>query len=381
MPVPRTLKARSATALAVGLSVLGAARLAAAEPLDPALERLVKDPACHNGGTNPDPSKPFGAFTPAPGTNDACQPDNAAFARLINQYGFALAPAAMHSARTTGFGGFHLSMEATYSTIDGDAQYWKDGTQGTRDPNTNQPSVENTDPPGILQVYSLKFRKGFGFGLELTGTVGFMPQTSIITGGADVRMSLFEGFRTGIPGYLPDLAVGAGVRTITGTSQFQLTTMGLDGQLSKPIPIADSSVIMPWIGYQYLFIWGDSGLVDLTPATDAIQACNYSGPNVPGNPDNDKSNGSGGHAYDGGPVCEGGQPYDFNNNTVFDPVRLRRHRLMIGVNYRYEMVMVGAQLITDLVAPENAQVDDKSKAALAGENSQLSFVLELGAMF
>ncbi|HEY3496382.1 MAG TPA: hypothetical protein VGK73_16900 [Polyangiaceae bacterium] len=365
--------------------MLGATGLAGAEPLDPALERLVVDPACHNGGPNPDPTKPFGAYTPTGGPANrptACEPDNGAFARLVNQYGFALAPAAMHSARTTGFGGFHLSMEAVYTTIDGDARYWEDGTQGTRDPNTNQPSVKNTDPPGLLQVYSLKFRKGFGFGLELMGTVGFMPQTSIVTGGADVRISLFEGFRTGIPGYLPDLAVGGGVRTITGVSQFQLTTMGLDGQLSKPIAIADSSVITPWVGYQYLFIWGDSGLIDLTPATDAIQSCNYSGPAVPGNPDSGKTNGAGGdHVYDGGPVCEGGQPFDFNNNTVFDPVRLRRHRLMFGVNYRYEMVMVGAEFITDLMAPEKAQVDDESKEYLAGEDSQFSFVLELGAMF
>ena len=363
------------------------ARLAHAEPLDPALERLVIDPACHNGGEVRDPTKPFGAYTPVGpitgGRATPCEADQTAFKRLINQYGFALAPAAMHSARTTGFGGFHLSMEATYTTIDGDAEYWKQGTQGTRDPNTNQPSVENTDPPGILQVYSLKFRKGFGFGLELTGTVGFMPQTSIITGGADVRMSLLEGFRTGVAGFLPDFAVGGGVRTITGTSQFQLTTMGIDGQFSKPIPIADSSVIQPWIGYQYLFIWGDSGLIDLTPATDAIQACNYTGQNVPGNPDPSKTSVPGGddHVYDGSPVCQGGQPFDFNNNTVFDPVRLRRHRLMIGVNYRYEMVMVGGQFITDLTSPSSAQVEDVERAALEGESRQISFVLELGAMF
>jgi hypothetical protein len=385
--VPRTPKARCLSALIFGLAVLGAARVAHAEALDPALERLVLDPACHNGGDNPDPSKPFGAYTPVGGVSGGrtapCEPDNAAFARLINQYGWALAPTAMHSARTTGFGGFHLSMEAVYSTIDSDAEYWEQGTQGTRDPNTNQPSVRNTSPPGLLQVYSLKFRKGFGFGLELTGSVGFMPQTSIITGGADVRMSLFEGFRTGVAGFFPDFAVGAGVRTITGTQQFQLTTLGLDGQFSKPIAIADSSVITPWIGYQYLFIWGDSGLIDLTPATDAIQACNYSGPAVPGNPDDSKTTVPGGsdHVYDGSPVCNGGQPFDFNNNAVFEPVRVRRHRLLIGVNYRYEMVMIGGQLITDLTAPSSAQVSDDEREALEGEGRQVSFMFELGAMF
>jgi hypothetical protein len=395
------MTARLAVAVALGASVLGVSALGRAEPLDPALERLVVaneegvgGPACHGGAGASSPGF-FGQYTPEPvpgggmlpgGRTIPCNPDNRAFAKLISQYAFALAPTAMHSARTTGFGGFHLSIEAAYSTISGDKEYWKQGTQGTRDPTTNQASSENTSPPDLLQVYSLKFRKGFGFGLELTAAVGFMPLTSIITGGADVRLSLLEGFRTGIGGILPDIAAGAGVRTITGTSQFQLTVMGLDGQISKPLPIASSSVLTPWLGYQYLFIFGDSGLIDLTPGTDAIQACNYSGNAVPGNPDpnrtTDPDDPNAPLVYDGAPVCrDGGLPFDFNNNTVFDPVRLRRHRLIAGVNYRYEMVMVGGQFMMDLVPPADAQVNDDDKATLEGEDKQFAFMFELGAMF
>jgi len=372
------MRVRLAAALALGLSVLGGSRVAHADPLDPSLERFVTNPGCKTAS---------GVYTPegfSSGRSDPCEADQASFAKLVNQFGFALAPTAMHSARTTGFGGFNLSIEANYTTISGGKEYWKAGTQGPVNPNTGAFSDRNGSPPSLLQNYSLKFRKGFGFGLEITGVVGFVPQTSIINGGADVRLSLLEGFRTGIPGVLPDIAVGSGVRTITGTQQFQLTVMGLDGVISKPFAIADSSVLTPWVGYQYLFIWGDSGLIDLTPGTDAIQSCNYSGPAVPGNPDPTKTtqpDGSGTHVYDGSPVCRGGQPYDFNNNTVFDPVRLRRHRLLAGVNYRYEMVMVGGQLIMDLVPPASAQPEQKNKDFLGGEDRQYSFVFELGAMF
>jgi hypothetical protein len=55
--------------------------------------------------------------------------------------------------------------------------------------------------------------------------------------------------------------------------------------------------------------------------------------------------------------------------------------MLIGVNYRYEMVMIGGQFITDLVKPQKAQVQEQERAALEGEDSQFSFVLELGAMF
>ena len=179
------MKARLAAALALGLAVLGGSRSAFADPLDPALERFVTNPGCKTAS---------GVFTPqgfTGGTADPCRPDQASFTKLVSQYGFALAPTAMHSARTTGYGGFHLSIEANYSTISGDREYWKAGTQGPVNPNTNAFSDRNGSPPSLLQNYSLKFRKGFGFGLELTGVVGFVPQTSILSGGADVRMSLF----------------------------------------------------------------------------------------------------------------------------------------------------------------------------------------------
>jgi hypothetical protein len=385
--------------LAAGSLLCLASGLAFADPMDPAIERLVLDPNCWAGGErNPgainDRTSDAGDLLSGPGQRQQCAPDHAAFKKLISQLGFAFAPTAMHSARTTGFGGFHLSIEGVYTDIDQGAAYWHKGTQGTVDPNTNEANVSNPDPSTILQLYSLKLRKSFGFGLELTAAVGFMPQTSILSGGADVRLSLLEGFRSGLPGILPDIAVGGGVRTITGTPQLQLTVAGLDAQVSKPLPIADSSIITPWVGFQYLWIFGDSGLVDLTPETDAVGYCNFSGINVPGNSDPSKA------INDGQPVCNGGSPLDFNNNVVFDNARLERQRLIFGVSYRYEVVMFGIEFITDIVDPGDAQAGNETTRVpvqdrngvwsmqsvsdselLKDEPRQWSLVLELGAMF
>lgn len=354
--------------------------VASAEPMDPAIERLVTDPGCHTE---------TGAISQDSITNStACRADHAAFKRAMSQWGWVVAPSAMHSARTTGFGGFNLALEMGVHDISEDKDYWKLGTQGPRDPSSEKASVRNPSPDGTLNTYSVKLRKGFGFGLEMTGQVGFIPQTSIISGGADVRMSLLEGFRTGVGGILPDFAVGGGVRTVTGTPQFQLTVAALDMQISKPLPIADSQVLTPWIGYQYVWIFGDSGLIDTTPATDPIGFCNYAGPNVPGNPDLGSPSknpvdpsGNPTHIYDGQPVCRGGNPLDFNNNVVFDKARIKRQRMMFGLNYRYEMVSVGGQFITDIVDPADAQSDDATKEALQGEDRQWSVIIELGAIF
>jgi hypothetical protein len=333
--------------------------------MDPALERLVLDRACRRGD---------GAILDnADATYAACQPDNVAFRRLVNQYGFAFAPTAMHSARTTGFGGFHLSLEASYTSIDSGKDYWKNGTRGASDALTAQ----NTSPVGILQLYSMKLRKSFGFGLEATGAVGVMPKTSLWSYGADIRLSVLEGFRAGIPGFIPDVAIGGGVRTISGTSQLQLTVSSLDAQISKPIPIESAVVFTPYVGYQMLWIFGDSNIIDFTPKTDPFEYCNYSGVNAPGQvtPNNNQ--------YTGQPECPNGKVWDFNNNRVFDSARLRRQRIIIGANVRYEVLMFGAQLITDLVPPYDAQPnsDKAAKVAMVGENRQYTGVFELGVMF
>ena len=361
---------------AVGSLLLSASLAAQADPMDLAIERLVSNASSCLSADG------AGRFNPTSAAN--CRPDNLAFKRLVNQLGFALAPTAMHSARTTGYGGFNLALEASYSSISNDADYWKRGTQGAPDPSTNRAATSNQSPVALLQQYSLKLRKGFGYGFEVTGVVGFLPKTSLINGGADVRLSVLEGFRTGVLGILPDIAVGGGVRTVTGTPELQLTTVGVDVQISKPLVIADSSVLTPWLGYQYLWIFGDSGLVDLTPGTSAQGACNYGGQNVPGNPDPSKTNtsptGTVSNVYDGQQVCRGGSARDFNNNTVFDAVRVHRQRLLFGVNYRYEMVLAGAQLITDLLSPSDAN-SGKNRTDLKDERRQWTFVLELGAMF
>ncbi|MCL2823551.1 MAG: hypothetical protein FWD57_06130, partial [Polyangiaceae bacterium] len=154
--------------------------------------------------------------------------------------------------------------------------------------------------------------------------------------------------------YLPDLSGAGGVRTITGTPQLQLTTVGVDGKLSKNITIASSSTFTPYVGYQFLWIFGDSGMIDLTPNTDPIESCGYKGQNLPGT-----DGAPGGKGYDGQPVCSNGNAQlDFNNTVTFHEVRLQRQRIMAGFNFRYEMVSIGFQYLTDIVSPGKMNKQD-----------------------
>jgi hypothetical protein len=338
---------------------------AMADTMDPALERLVLPAPGQAGSCVDSVGRYQGSGT--------CVLDQDSFKKLIAQYGFAFAPLAMHPARTTGYGGFQASVRGSYTSIEGGADYWKNGTQGPTDPNNGQGSIKNPSPDRWLQHYAIDVRKGLPFGFELAADIGFMAHTSILSGGIDLRWSLLEGFRTGALGYFPDVAFGGGVRTITGTSQFQLTVASFDAQISKPIAIADSSVFTPYIGYQFLRIFGDSGLIDATPGTDQLGYCNYRGPDIPGTT-------GASQPYTGQPVCAGGSSTDSNNSRVFDPVRINRHRLIAGLIYRYEMVLLGGQYMTDVVDPGEAN-SGSTRQALADMKRQSVIAFQVGAIF
>jgi hypothetical protein len=315
-----------------------------------------------------------------------CLPNNVAWANLMSELGYAIAPSAFHPARTTGFGGFALSLEASFAHINADAldrtgtQYWHAGTRGPVDPNSQNFSVVNKNPDSILQIYSIKARKGLPYGIEIAGVLGYVANTSLWVGGADVHWALLEGYRTGLLGYLPDIAAGGGVRTLGGSPEFFLTTVGIDAQVSKPVTLDDSAVLTPYLGAQRLIIFADSTTVNLTPNVDPLQQCGYLGSNVPGNPN------AKGPTFDGTPVCantlktsNGDVIYnnsDFNNQVTFRRARIHRWRAIAGLTYRYGILYLAGQFAADLVDPST----ENGNIGVTGSR-QWTVSLEAGVFF
>lgn len=366
---------RTLAALALGASLLLAGRASRAGPMDPVLSRLVVDASCQVGEAA------------------VCTPDRAGYTKLVSQLGFALAPNAVHEARTNGLAGFDVSLVAALTDIDASAGYWQRGTRGGD--GTPAVGAGNTDASSYLQLYTLEMRKGFGFGIEAAGSLGVMPTTSIVTFGADLRVALLEGMRHGVWRYLPDTSIGAALRHATGLGELALGTFALDARLSHPFVADAGFVISPWLGYQWLRIQGDSEQVDLTPGVSALGSCGYVGTNTPGSAGTPETEGatpaSGAPAgvLDGSPLCRGSGA-DFQNAVSFGEVVVHRQRVIVGASFRRELFQVGAQLVTDLVPPDDAQPDDTVAQALrcdaSGETCESSprqwtLSLELGASF
>ncbi len=375
--VVRKLGAWLSGAVALG-ALLAVPRSASADRMDPALARLVSDHLCQvqtaDGGIYYNPKSGY----------RRCGTDDAAFGRLMSQWGFAIASTSMHPAKTTGYGGFELSLEGDFTKIDSNASYWKLGTQGQQDPSTKRFDSSNKNPDGIIQRYEMKIKKGFPFGLELIGAFGAVPHTNLVTLGADIRFSVLEGFRigTGFASYLPEIAVAGNVRTITGTQEFQLTVAGFNGEISKPIPMFGTMVLTPYVGYSWIRIFGDSGLIDMTPNSDAVNLCGFAGTNNPATNDPGKK------TFDGQPVCTHGTSADFNNTAVFNPIRLTRHRIDFGLQFRFQVVKIGGHFVIDAVNPADANPHDNSNKnavqtheILQGTPKQWTLGVDIGAIF
>jgi len=322
--------------------------------MDPVLSRLVLDPSCGASG------------------GVACVPDRAKFVQLMNQLGFALAPNTSREARSNGLLGFDVSLLASFTSIDSDADYWRLGTRG--DPGSDA----NADVDGYLQSYALEVRKGFGFGIEAAASAALLPAASLLVWGADVRIALLEGMTEGVFRYLPDASVGAGLRRATGLGELGLGTLALDARLSRAWASPAGFVLTPWLGYQWLRIDADASLVDFTPGVGALAECGYVGSNVPGTPGSPEAAGgvpaSGAPAgtFDGAPLCASGSGADFANSGAFGEAVIHRHRAALGLSYRRELLRLGAEVVTDLVAPDAAQSNAEIAGALRCETGGAS---------
>jgi hypothetical protein len=171
-------------------------------------------------------------------------------------------------------------------------------------------------------------------------------------------------------------------------------------------------VLTPYIGAQYLIIYANSSIVNLTPNVDPVQQCGYAGQNVKDNPlapgntgwTVPGANGKGDQTstkwpigqFDGSPVCKNklsngaANNSDFNNQSVFHKQTFNMWRGVAGLTYRYELLYVAGQFALDMEDPsaENSNLQGGPQGVngspttfnLAGSR-QWTLSLEAGVFF
>lgn len=281
-------------ACALALSI-AAPSLARAEGMDPELSRLRLPPG--KGG--------------CPVLSAFC-PDQEAFERLVSDLGVSQAPAVGNGAASLGVRGFSLRLTSSITPISGD--HW---TRGSAGPNAAAGAF-NPSPSGALAWNRLEVRKGLPFGFEVGGAFGQGIDTSLWVFSGELRVALFEGFRSGL-GALPDVAVRGAYQSMLGSRELSLQTLAFDVTLSKPYVVAGGHQLTPLIALQALFANATTKPIDFTPDVSAWE---------------DSS--------------------DAENTQRFANVHQTRIRLFLGLEERYGPLSGALTFGFDLVVPERS---------------------------
>ena len=160
------------------------------------------------------------------------------------------------------------------------------------------------------------------------------------------------------------------MRTVAGASKFYPDDgRASTAQISKPIALADSAVLTPYIGAQRLIIFADSAVVDLTPSVDRLAAVRLPGTTRATR----RAQNCSAHAA-GRPVCRTNG--DFNNTRRSSGRASTGGAGSAGLDYEYELLYLAGQFAMDLTDPgaENANL------GVSGER-QWTMSLEAGVSF
>lgn len=335
-----------------------ASTVASAADMDLSPERLVTNPGCG-------------------GIGNYCEPDHRAWARLATQYAMAIAPSGMHPARTTGYGGFDISVFGQFTTVSqptGD-RFLNLGTEGPVE--NNRYGSQNNGPASVLQLWGLTARKGLPYGFELHGTIGHLMQTdyAVLMGG--LRVAPFEGFRKWF-----DVSIGGAVSTLAGSAKIKITVPVVEVHLSRVFALGGQVTLQPYVGYQLAWFFIDSGVVDATPAVDGLASCAATPSSPAQRAAGDKGDfncqsTSGGQLQ---PDPTNLSRLDLNNNMVFHRVHdFRRQRLLFGAMVRYEVVHLLLHVLTDVQRPEDGAAEGDNR--LTGMPNQTTFAFAAGVSF
>jgi len=269
------------TAIALSIITFGAIAPASAGKLDLAIGRFIN------------------CASPA-----HCSADIKGYERFMTEYAFGLTPKIMAPAETLGYSGFFMGLEGTLTPIPdaGGNDRWQTGTSALG------------RSPASMFVPALHVRKGLPWSFEIGGAVNYLAQSELVAIQGDIKWSLFEGYKKGFRGALPDVAVRGAVSRILGETDLDMTIISVDGSVSYPFAIGGMLTLTPYVGLQY--IWT---LIRTEPMIYRDDARDFTS--------NDES------------LYLPPEGTDWNMGDLSGP-NLKRTRFFLGLIFRYEMLSI-----------------------------------------
>jgi hypothetical protein len=273
-------------AVGIGLALIASATPASANKLDLALARFIE------------------CKTPA-----ACEADLARYERFMAEYAFGVSPKIMSPASTLGYSGFYLGIEGQLTPVPGKTsdRRWYDGT------------APANEAPSLMFNPGVHVRKGLPWSFEIGASLNYLAQSETIGLGAEIKWSLFEGYRHHFRGVLPDIAARGSVMRIGGQSDIDMTIVGVDGSISYKFGVGGMISLTPYAGFQYLWT-----LIRIEPLVYRVETDDGQG-----EPDWPAAENSF-HRQDGGL---------YDTSGLSGP-NLERMKLFLGLQFGYELLSI-----------------------------------------
>ena len=206
--------------------------------------------------------------TDANGNLTAVIPDQVSFRALASQLGVVLAPQMLTPADTLGFGGFQFSVDATTTSIDSIAPYWR-ALAGSPNPTGLANGVANG--PSSMNTVGFFVRKGLWLpvpSFEIGVGAVHLGDSSTWCGQMYTKFGLQEGYHE-LP--LPSLAVTGGVSRMINQRDLDLTIVSLGVTVSKHVGVEPTrGALDPYAGWNILMILPRSEVLDPAPNLDQI---------------------------------------------------------------------------------------------------------------
>jgi hypothetical protein len=177
-----------------------------------------------------------------------------------------LAPHMMTPADTIGFAGIQFTVDASATTIDANAPYWR-VREGSANPSA---TTDGTQAPSSLRTVGFFARKGMWFPIpsfEFGIGAVHLVDSNVWTGQLYTKLAIAEGYHD-LP--LPSLAVRGAVSRMMNQRELDLTIASVDVVVSKHVGIGGTWRFDPYAGWDLLMIIPRSEVIDPTPNISSI---------------------------------------------------------------------------------------------------------------
>jgi hypothetical protein len=267
--------------------------------------------------------------------------DFVGFRSLASEVGVLMAPKPVDPADSLGLSGFAISADISINTLNGGRDYWAKTANG---------------PDNVAPGLQVMGRKGLWPGIEVGAGATKLFDSRMWTIAGYGKLALHEGFHH-MP--IPSIALRGMFSRLLGAKDIDITTVSIDASLSHVFGIGRTFSITPYAGYQALFVFSKTGIIDSTPDNDE-----YTGGPVP--------------CANGDPTCFVQGEFVFNRQDV-----ILRHRPFIGARFIFSVLRVGIEAMIVPGGKSKADIDTggMTQTITDGSGLQQQYTISFGLDF